>query len=255
MDIGREVKRVKEGFFSLQFFLKEKGKVVPLTATEIGKIFITNIDDKGRIYIPKELPQGDVLDHMPSSYLCGQLAVSAFQNIVYFHETIEENDYIRKARRERRPLNEIYNFKKKTGSKFLDRFDIKPFIRIETRIESRDPLAYWHKYQIELEFYPYYETSQMEYTKKKSWRDGKITVYKRYRIRIPKIYLDFLGIDCTLDKIVLFRMKGGLEIWKKQKWESFIERRIWLSTEGKFIIEDFKGKKMFVSAKEVPLFP
>lgn len=281
MDLGREVKKVKNEFYSIKYFLKEKGEIQRSTRPKYGKIFVTNIDSKGRIYIPKKLPEADILDDRIFMYFHGILAISAFRNIVYLHPTEEENKRIEREIEEGREPGEIYDPWVPTELRILDRLDTKVLIEIYPQITRKHPLDFHHENEIQVNFKPHYILTQMKFTERKiengnkksvgleknkgyatidyvdRWMDGEFGYDKkkksrRYRLKIPRFYLNFCEIDKYSDKIVLFSMEDELEIWSLRRWNDFVDKRIWLSEEGKFIIKSEEEQTQLVTARDNP---
>ena len=83
MDIGREIKNITNDFYTLRFLFKQDGEILYTTKERVGKVFPTSIDLKGRIYIPIDLPGGDILDEKPFAYFDGYLSLSAFSHIIF----------------------------------------------------------------------------------------------------------------------------------------------------------------------------
>jgi|GEM_PF-2661327 len=55
MDIGREVRQIDKDLYSLRLFFREYGKNRNTTKEARGKAYFPNIDEKGKIYLPKNI--------------------------------------------------------------------------------------------------------------------------------------------------------------------------------------------------------
>ena len=279
MDIGREVRKICNENYSVQYFLKEQGEISRCTSPKYGKIFSTDIDNKGRIYIPKELPGGDILDEKQFSYFHGILALSAFGNIIYFHPTDEENEIVCKEIEEGEEPYEIYDPLLSTETGFKDRMDTKVIIEVLPQIIRENPLDYQCSIRAQINFKPDCIRTEMRFTHKKrkddhdmarlfAWekenkgevditqlwwegmfKDDQDKECRRYRLNIPKRFRDFCEINKYPYRIVLFNTEDEMEIWNLQRWKELVGKRIWLSEEGKFILKMGENKTQNISSK------
>lgn len=233
MDIGREVKRIEGNQYSIRLFFKTNKEIKYKTKAEIGKVYLTNIDEKGRIYLPKEFEKSKLI-YKHAGW--GFVTLSAFGQIILFRR-VEPKDV-------------------------LDRIRKKPDTKIGVCISDRSEkivkkASVRKTYKIELRHYLSTVALKPEWTLKHEkfdvvWEGFKIKMFdihkpeiyiKRNRITIPRFFLNYIGINIkniSREEIILFELKDEIEIWEKNNWLKNADTTKWLSKEARFIFHDKK---------------
>lgn len=277
MDFGREIKKITGDFYTLKFIIKEDDGTEYSHKAKEGRIFNTNIDEKGRIYIPVKLLGKNILENRPYNYLYGHMALSSFKCIIYLHRGKAKNKSIlndiekglfplKKIRRDSESECEIHK-----------RIDTNVIINIRKLTNGKIVIFNSNEFKLLIFFKPDFINSKLLISKKKveinkvkgnnkrpenlslfepvvnKMDVKKIKTYIRYRIKIPSDFITFCEIDKYRNKIVVFCMEDEIEIWPKPLWDSYINKRIWLSDKGKFILINENNEwEKFVCAEKEP---
>lgn len=284
MNIGREITHQKGRFYSVQYFFKDKGEIQRCSALRTGKMFQTNIDCKGRIYIPRDISGVDILSERHFAYFYGILSVSAFRFISYLHPTLEDNARIMNEIAAGNEPFELTDPWTPAIERSIDRIDTKVAIRLSAP-ESGESPGLFNSNNLQIRFDYDSILTTMRFTQKKkdaqnsiikkmmaekkrrgfeiihfvnSWKDGTFGEEadkkdRRYRLPLPNRFLEFAEIVPESDQIILLSLQDEIEIWKASLWKELVNKRVWLSEVGKYIFINGDEKEEIINAKNNPI--
>jgi len=211
MDIGREVRKTEANLYSLRLIYKDHKGIERLTREEVGKTYITNIDEKGRIYLPKKYEEGELFYSLKKIY--GFVTLSVFGHLILFSR-INAKEALDKVRK--RPETKIAESpSRKSGNASY----MTLCSNADPKLKSILSLAY----------------IRSEWTAK--WRPfpnlGIEKYYiKRSRMIMPRPIINFVGIDIKnlgREQILFYELKDETEIWEKNRWLDNMDKMNWSS--------------------------
>lgn len=241
MDIGREIKQINSKEFELRLRFRTGNKILHSSERERGKILLTNIDEVGKIYLPKEVSAGSY-----GNSIWGFITLSLFGHLVLFRETapgaVFETIYNRADTRV------AVDFEKTREKVHSDR----PVLNSNFRMKIKSlmiPVVFIPELVIKS------KTSSVKFTPSsiKEIKEGDKVIQKRNRLTIHRYFLKFIGVDvCTItdEEIVLFVLSDQIEIWERKRWERNVGKTLWSSQSAKYILFDDgydRGQKHAIS--------
>jgi len=269
MDVGREVKKISGDLYSLRLIFKEFGRVKHETKETRGKVYFPNIDEKGKIYLPRDMETH--IKDKPYFFLGREfrfLSLSAFGYIIFLRETKLREAYERiVGRKDARvaicvsPCSfrnvRAYPYQimgpgiKRVAKKRKSKFPREPFLCSPADITLK---AYFARVNLDVEFYergkiservdsalglkPGYEPEEKMARLCERHHQYEKAVAKRMRLTVPWFFLNYIEItksNVDKAKVVLFDLDEEIEIWEKNAWMSNINKVRWYSEVAKII--------------------